>query len=119
MTLRGRGIDNFDSISLAACSQGLPICVSLTSFQKSSIGWSQQPPTEKVLKFNLIFHDSTHQNIFSKHQNKAEFMNLDDFEVPSSDFSGFTTSAVSMTSTASKTSMALMTSTVSFHQKIY
>ena len=37
---------------------GLLICVSLTSFQKSSIGWPQQPPTEKVLKFNLIFQDS-------------------------------------------------------------
>ena len=48
MALRGRRIDNFDNISLAACSQGLPICVSSTSFQKSSIGWPQQPPTVKV-----------------------------------------------------------------------
>jgi hypothetical protein len=40
------------------------------------------------------------KNIFSKHQNKAEFKNLDDFEVPSSDFSGLRTSATSMTSTA-------------------
>ena len=26
------------------------------------------------------------KNIFSKHQNKAEFKNLDDYEVPSYDF---------------------------------
>ena len=25
----------------------------LTSFQKNYIGWPQQPPTEKILKFNL------------------------------------------------------------------
>jgi hypothetical protein len=66
MALRGRKIDNFDDISLAAWSQGLPICVSSTSFQKRSIGWPQQPLTEKVLKFNLIFHDSTPKNSFFK-----------------------------------------------------
>ena len=48
MALRDRRIENFDDISLAACSQGLPICVSSTSFQKSSIGWPQQPPTDRV-----------------------------------------------------------------------
>ena len=48
MALRGRKIENFDDISLAAWSRGLPICVSSTSFQKSSIGWPQQPPTERV-----------------------------------------------------------------------
>jgi hypothetical protein len=69
-----------------------------------------------VLRFNLIFHDSNPKNIFSKHQNKAEFKNLDDFEVPSSDFSGLRTSAASMTSTAS---MASMTSMASIHQKNY
>jgi hypothetical protein len=30
----------------------------LTSFQKNDIGWPQQPPTEKMLKFNMTFHDS-------------------------------------------------------------
>ena len=100
MALRGRKIDNFDDISLTAWSQGLPICVSSTSFQKSSICWPQQPPKEKVLKFNLIFHDSTPKNVFLKHQNKAKFKNLNDFEVPSCDFSGLRTSAASMTSTA-------------------
>ena len=86
MALRGRNIMNFDDISLAAWSQGLLICVSSTSFQKSSISWPQQPLTEKVLKFNLIFHDSIPKNFFLKHQNKAEFKNLDDSEVPSCDF---------------------------------
>ena len=119
MALRGKKIENFYDISLAAWSRGLPICVSSTNFQKSSIGWPQQPLTEKVLKFNLIFHDSTPKNIFSKHQNKAEFKNLDDSEVPSCDFPGLRTSAASMTSTASTASMASMTSTASFHQTIY
>ena len=97
MALRGRKIENFDDISLAAWSRGLPICVSSTSFQKSSIGWPQQPLTEKVLKFNMIFHDSSKIILFSKHQNKAEFKNLDDFKVFSSDFPDLRTSAASMT----------------------
>ena len=56
---------------------------------------------------------------FSKHQNKAEFKNLDDSLELTSDFSGLRTSAVSMTSTASMTSVASMTSTASIHQNIY
>ena len=36
-------------------SGGLEICVSSNSFQKNDIGWPQQPPTEKELKFNTIF----------------------------------------------------------------
>ena len=119
MALRGTKIENFDDISLAAWSRGLPICVSSSSFQKSSIGWPQQPLTKEVLKCNLIFHDSIPKVIFSKDQNKAEFKNLDDSEVPSCDFPGLRTSAASMTSTASTTSMASMTSTASFHQRIY
>jgi hypothetical protein len=38
---------------------------------------------------------------FSKYQNKAEFKNLDDSEVFSSDFSGLRTSSASVTSLAS------------------
>jgi hypothetical protein len=57
-------------------SGGKKICVSSTSFQKNDIGWPQQPPTEKVLKFNMIFHDSTQKKIFSKHRNKVEFKYL-------------------------------------------
>ena len=44
----GRNIENFDDISLAVWTRRLPICVSSTSFQKSSIGWLHQPPTERV-----------------------------------------------------------------------
>ena len=86
MALGGTQIENFDDISLPAWSLELPICVSSTSFQKISIGWPQQPLTVKVLKSNLISHDSTPKIMNSKHQNKAEFKNLDDSEVPSCDF---------------------------------
>ena len=97
-------------------SGGLEICVSSTSFQKNDIGWPQQPQTERVLKFNSIFYNSTKKDFFSKHKNKTEFKCLDDFAVLSSDFSGLKTSAASMTSVASAASM---TSTASFHKKIY
>jgi hypothetical protein len=70
-----------------------------------------------VLNFNTIFHDPTKKLSFSKHQNKAEFKNLDDSEVLSSDFLDLRTSAASVTSTASTTSVASMTFTASFHQK--
>ena len=119
MALRGRKIENFDDISVAAWSQGLFIFVSSTSFQKSSICWPQQPLTEKLLKFNLIFHDYITKIICLKRQNKAEINNLDDSEVPSCDFPGLRTSAASMTSTASMAKMTSMTSTASFHQKNY
>ena len=46
--VNGSEIENFDDISLAAWSQGLLICVSSPSFQKNSIGWPQQPLTERV-----------------------------------------------------------------------
>ena len=55
--------------------------------------------------------------MFSKLQNKAEFKNLDDSAVISSDFPGLRTFAASITSTASTTSVASVTSTASFHQK--
>ena len=66
---------------------GLDICVSATSFQKNDIRWPQQPPTEKVLKFNMIFHDSIQKTSFLKHKNKADIKCLDDSEVLSSNFS--------------------------------
>ena len=117
MALRDRRINISFKLGCLVASGGLDIWVSSTCFQKSNFGWPQQPPTEKVLKFNMTFHDSTQKKPFSKHQNKAEFKNLNDSEVPSSDFTGLRTSAASMTSTASSTSMASMTSTASFHQK--
>ena len=85
-------------------------------FKKNDIGWPQQPPTEKVLKFNMIFHDYTQKLFFSKHKDKAEFKCLDDSEDLSSGFPGLKSSAASMTSAASTASM---TSTASFHQTIY
>ena len=74
---------------------------------------------KSLLKFNMIFHDSTPKNFFSKHKNKVKFKCLDDSEVLSSDFPGLKISAASMTSMASTASVASMTSTASFHQKIY
>ena len=117
--LRGRRINHFIELWFIVGSRGLEIWVSSISFQKSDIGWPQQPPTEKVLKFIVIFYDSIKKLSFLKHQCKAEFKNLDDSEVLNSDFPGLKTSEASMTSTASTTSVASMTSKASFHQKIY
>jgi hypothetical protein len=55
------------------------------------------PLSEKVLKFNRIFHDSNIFPFFLKHPNKAEFKNLDDSLDFSSDFPCLRTSAVSIT----------------------
>ena len=54
----------------------------------------------------MSFHDSVKTFLFSKHQNKAEFKTLDDFELIHGDFSGLKTSAASLTSSASATSLA-------------
>ena len=86
MAPRGRRINNFIELRCPVASGGLHICVLSTSFQKNDISWPPQPLTEKVQKFNMIFHDSTPKNFFSKHKNKTEFKCLDDFEVISSDF---------------------------------
>ena len=64
MALRGSRIENFDVIWCLGASGGLDFCVSSTSFQKSNIGWPQQPPTEKLLKLKLIFHDSINNFFF-------------------------------------------------------
>ena len=119
MAMKGRRIINFNESWSIAGSGGLEIWVLVISFWKSEIGWPQQPLTEKVLKFNMIFHDSSKIILFSKHQNKAEFKDLDDSLGLRSDFLGLRTSAVSMTSTASMTSVASMTSTASIHQNTY
>ena len=88
MALRGSRITNFDELWCLVASGGYDFCVSSTSFQKSNIGWPQQPPTEKILKLKMAFCDSTPNSIFSKHQNKAEIQNLDDSDVLISDFPG-------------------------------
>ena len=91
---------SFSSIRGPMCSWEMLNFAYLTSFQKNYIGWPQQPPTEKMLKFNMIFHYSTTKNFFSKHKNKAEFKCQDDSEVLSSDFPGLRTSVALMIVTA-------------------
>ena len=46
-------IDSFDELWCLGASGGLDFFVSSTSFEKSNIGWTQQPPTEKVAKIQL------------------------------------------------------------------
>ena len=71
--MKVRKIINLIELWSIAGSGGLEICVSLTSFQKNDIGWPQQPPTENMLKFKMIFHYSTQKKFFSKHENKTDF----------------------------------------------
>ena len=92
---------------------------SFNQFSKNDISWPPQPLTEKVLKFNMILHDSTPKKVVSKHKIKAESKCLDDSEVLKNDFPGLKTSAASMASVASTASIASITSTASFSQKIY
>ena len=119
MAMRGRRIKNFLGLWWLVASRVLDLWVSSTTFQKSDIDWPQQPLTKKLVNFNVIYFMNLPNQNFSKHQNKAEFKNLDDSKVLSSDFPDLRTSAASMTSTASTTSMASMTFTASFHQKHY
>ena len=64
LALRGIMINNFVELWWLVTSGGYKFCVSWISFQKSNISWSKQPPTGKVLKFNMIFHDSTNRLFF-------------------------------------------------------
>ena len=120
MALRGSRIKNFDDLWCLRASGGLEFCVSSTSFQKSNIGWPQQPPTENLLKFNLIFHDSTKKTFFFKtskktHQNELNsrtWMTLNKVI-----FEPLETSATSLTSSASATSLASTASIALFPQK--
>ena len=66
------------------------------------------PHSFNFLKYFMILPQSL---LFSKHQNKAEFDNLDDSEVLISDYFGHITSAASLASSASATSLASTTST--------
>ena len=63
--------------------------------------------------YYYYYYDST-KTFFSKHQNKAEFKNLDNSEVFSSDFQTLETSAASLTSSASAASLASTDSIVIF-----
>ena len=55
--------------------------------------------------------------VFQKKQNKVQFKNLDDSEVLSSDFPGLITSATSLNSSASATSLATPASSALFQQR--
>ena len=91
----------------------------LSFIKKKSKKWHRLASTASDRKYAKIQHDIFHdftKHFFSKHQNKAEYKDLDPSEVLSSDFSVLRTSAASMTSSASTTSIASMTSTASFHQ---
>ena len=61
----------------------------------------------------MFFHDSTKKKC-SKDQNKAEFKNLDNFDVLSSDFEALKIPAASLTSQAYSASLASATSTSLF-----
>ena len=64
MALRDSRIENFNELWPLVASGGLEFCVSSTSFQKSNIGWPQQPPTERVSNFskNWIFDEPFQTN---------------------------------------------------------
>ena len=64
MAMKGRRFINFIELLSIAGSGGSEIWVSSTSILKSDKGWPQQPLTEKVLKFNMTFHDSNKQKSF-------------------------------------------------------
>ena len=64
MALRGRRIKYFLKLWWLVGSGRFTIWVSSTSFQKSIIGWPQQPLTERVsdiIKKNWIFDDQFHK----------------------------------------------------------
>ena len=65
MALRGRKTNNFIELWCLVASGGLHFCVSSTNFQKNYIPWPQQPLAEKLLKFNMIFHDPAPKKLFS------------------------------------------------------
>ena len=58
----------------------------INQFSKKEQSLASTASKGKVLKCNMIFHDSIKIYTFSKHQNKAEFKHLNDSEVLSSDF---------------------------------
>ena len=70
MALRGSRIKYSFELWWLVGSRGFTIWVSSTSFQKTIIGLPQQPPTEKVLKFNVIFMILSKIFFLSKIQNK-------------------------------------------------
>ena len=64
MPLRDRRINIYLTFGCLVTLGGVDIWVSSICFQKSNIDWPQQPLTEKVLKFNMIFADVYLKNLF-------------------------------------------------------
>ena len=88
--------------------------------------WLQWSPTEKLLKFNMSFHDSVEKVLFSKHQNKVilvlKLLNSRTWKTLKSTvviFQALKTSPASLTSAASATSLASTASKAQFPQKTY
>jgi hypothetical protein len=84
----------------------------------------QRPPTEKLLKFKLSFHDSVEKSLFSKHQNKVilvlRLLNSRTWKTQKSTvviFQALEASPASLTSAASATSLASTASKAYFPQK--
>ena len=85
----------------------------------------QRPPIEKVLKFNMSFHDTVKKNFFSQHQNKVilvlKLLNSRTRKTLKSTvviFQALETSPASLTSAASATSLASTASKAQFPQKL-
>ena len=53
----GSRIENFNKLQFLGALGGYDFCVSLTSFQKSNIGWPQKPPTENDSVKNFFFQN--------------------------------------------------------------
>ena len=85
----------------------------INQFSKKRHRLASTASDRKDAKFNMIFHDSSPKNFFSKHRNKAEFKCLDDSEVLNSNLSVLKTSAASITSVVSTASMNLLDSLIS------
>ena len=66
MALRGSRIENLNESWFLGALGGYDFCVSSTSFEKSNLGWPQQPLREKELKFKMGFHDSVKKFFFFK-----------------------------------------------------
>ena len=85
----------------------------------------QRPPTEKVPKFNMSFHDSVKKLLFSKHQSKViiilKLLNSRTWKTLKSSvviFQALENSPASLTSAASATSLASTASKAQFPKKL-
>ena len=107
-----------------ACSPIFSIWVSSKKNQKSDIGWPRQPPTENMLRFNMIFNDNVKTFFFSKQQNieilVLKLLNSRSWITLKSSvgiFQALKTSPALLTLVASATSLASTASTAQFPQK--